>query len=786
VQTASELLEKTPPAPLAAILVARPVRACVFVPSVEGVRWERMVEHALGTQARIWGGNQNLIVPLGWEVADEELFWRLVDRCDPDVVALHAPTLADVEEIAPDVYGDAVQRIDQGLRDAGFNDNAVIAREIDRRRDGPFWSFELSEALRTKLVERLAPLHLDAADPRPVHLDGTNKPPYPMTDLLALKELPTGVLDVTSTLGDVDRLILTHAVGRLIPSFKRALEDRGVTSNQVRVEHEAILLSTAWPRHSVVTEFGYPRLLSELGLARRLAFADRDKVIVVVGDDRRDFFLFHGLSRLRPYVFWIPAARLDNQAYVDAIAEAVRFAVRGAGVQQVHVTTASSPDAAAAAIALLEQQRGRQMPEPTSIDWRDTIPLSPLWAGDARSERRVALLRYEGETQELLTPTPVSVSPTEEDLSGLRWMVDVEVQGWRPARHSSLGTLVFQGPTVTAHDFRTSGLGPSYFGLGPLVQAFLGLEGSTARPRLRPLAIVDQVASILGPLGWDIRLSDKGAYALQTARLFGGVTGLATALRDQATRALLDAYMTPTTSNDPGKFLKDTRRRYLSLEEAAGVVGTETDVPALVARLYDLGVLVRGHILKCEYCRATSFYSLTEGQRFTCVRCRTVQKATRLSWLGTPEPEFRYALSEVVFQFLNNHGELPLLAVHDHFVVDRGREREALDVAFELDLVSPDEQLREHDIVATWGAELWLGEATFAKRLERRNADEAERLQRLAETAKALSARGVLFVTSAERFQVATRARIRAAFREPGWPDVVFMEGFGAGASAEG
>jgi len=744
-----------------------------------------MVEHALAAQARIWGGNQNLVVSLGWEVGSEELFWRLVERCDPDVVGLHSPSLADLEEIAPDLYADQVQRIVQGLRDAGFNDEQTHADQIAQRREAPFWEqFDLSKELRAKLVERVAPLHLAAGEPRTVHLNGTASPPYPLTDATALQELPETVLDVTSTLGDVDRLILTHGVGRLLPSFKSALEGRGVGRNPVQVNHEAILLQTAWPRHNVITEFGYPRLLSDTGLARRLAFADRDKVIVVVGDDRRDFFLFHGLSRLRPYVFWIPAARLDNQAYVDAIAEAIRFAVRGAGVQRVHVTTASSEEAAAAAVARLEDQGGRQMPQPILADWRETIPLSPLWAGDARSERRVALLRHEGETQELQTPTPVSVSPTAEDFSGLRWMVDVDVQGWTPALHPSLGTSVFQGPAVTAHDFRTSALGPSYFGLGPFVQAFLGLEGSTARPRLRPRAIVDQVADVVRPLGWDIRLSDKGAYALQSARLFGGVTGLADALKEKATRALLDAYMTPTTTNDPGRYLKDTRRRYLSLEEAAGVIGGAADVPAVVAQLYDVGVLVRGHILKCEYCRATSFYTLTEEQRFTCVRCRTAHKATRFSWLGTPEPEFRYALSEVMYQFLNNHGELPLLALNRHFVVGRASERETLDVAFELDLISPDGQLREHDIVATWGSELWLGEATLGDRLEDTNAGEAERLRRLAETATALCARGVLFVTAAEEFQAGTKGRIRATFRDPTWRDVLFLEGF-SGAAAE-
>jgi hypothetical protein len=155
-------------------------------------------------------------------------------------------------------------------------------------------------------------------------------------------------------------------------------------------------------------------------------------------------------------------------------------------------------------------------------------------------------------------------------------------------------------------------MGPSYFGQAAFVQAFLGLEGSTARPRLRPRAIVEQVTDVLQPLGWEVSLSDKGAYALQSARLFGSLEELASALRSKATRALLDAYLNPTNRNDPGIYLSATRRRYFSLEEARGLVNG-ADVAPVVTELYDRNALVRGHVLKCEHCRATSFLLTQRG-----------------------------------------------------------------------------------------------------------------------------------------------------------------------------
>lgn len=782
-QTASELLGLTPPAPLSAVLVARPVRACVFVPDVEGVAWQRLVEHALAAQTRVWGGTYNLVVPTGWEIADDELFWLLIDRFDPDMVALHAPKRADVEEIAPEKYAAAMAQADQQLRDLGFGDE-TRADEITRLRGEMCWRTDPSPALRSKLVQRVAPLRLGEDDPRTVYVDGTTPPPYPLTDVAALRELPGSVLDVRAALDDVDQLMLTHAVGRLLPSFKSALEERGVTSNDVLIEHEEILFGHLWPHGRVVTEYGYPRLLAEIGLARRLFLADRDDVIVVVGDEPRDFLLYQGLSRLRPYVYWLPAARLDNQVFVTGLAQAARRAIRTEiGGGDLAVTTASSYDAAAAAVGLLNGEPGRDGPDAALVEWQATIPRSYMWSADARSERRVLLLRHEEETQELQTPTPVSVSVSPDTPSELRWMVDVDVRGWRPARHPALGTQVIRGPAVTDHDARTSTGGPSYFGQGPFVQAFLGLEGSTARPRLRPRTVVEQATDVLQPLGWEVSLSDKGAYALQSARLFDGIEGLANALRSEATRALLDAYLTPSKSNDPGMYLSDTRRRYFSLEEARAVVGG-ADLPALVSDLYDRGALIRGHALKCEHCRATSFYSLSEEQRFTCVRCRTSQRATRSSWLEKPEPEFRYALDEVLFQFLTHNGQLPLLAAYDHFVVGRGPEREPFDIACELDLISPDGQLREHDIVATWGAELWLGEATVADKLEDANAEEVERLERLRESAQALCARGVLLVTTSDRFSERTKQNIGNVFADPVWPEVVYAEGFDAGSVA--
>jgi hypothetical protein len=344
-QTASELLGLSPPAPLSATLVARPVRACVFVPSVEGVAWQRLVEHALAAQTRIWGGQHNLVVPTGWELADDDLFWCLIERFDPDVIAQHVPTYADVEEIAPGGHADANRRLERELDELGF-DPAVRREEIERRRDYPFWDWRLSAELHAKVVDRIAPLWVGNQgnqEARSLSFDGTTAPSYPTTDVAALRELPNSVLDIRTTLGDVDQLMLTHAVGRLLPSFRRALEERDTAINDVSIQHEAHLLRDVWPRGGVVTEFGYPRTLSETGVARRLSLEGRERAVVVVGDEPRDFLLYHGLNRLRPQVYWLPGERIVDEAFSGALVERVRHASQfEIGGGEVAVTTAAS------------------------------------------------------------------------------------------------------------------------------------------------------------------------------------------------------------------------------------------------------------------------------------------------------------------------------------------------------------------------------------------------------------------------------------------------------------
>jgi hypothetical protein len=310
VKTASELLDLTPPAPLAAILSVRPVRVCVLVPSAEGVPWQRMVEHAIATQTRVWGGAFNLVVPTGWELAEDELFWRLVDLIDPDVLGIHMPRYSDAEEIAPDVYDRAMEDSARQLNDLGSEDEGMLAAHLKRLGNEPTWRIEPSDLLTRRLIERTAPLTVGReGKPRTVYFDGSSGPSYPFTDAAVLREIPRTAHDIRTTLGDLDQLLLTNSAGRLLHSTRGALVEHGVNVFDVIIESEHELLRHVWPRPGDGIEPTLPISLSMTGLGQRVRLESFDRVVVVVGDEPRDFLLFHGLTRVRPFVYWLPHSR---------------------------------------------------------------------------------------------------------------------------------------------------------------------------------------------------------------------------------------------------------------------------------------------------------------------------------------------------------------------------------------------------------------------------------------------------------------------------------------------
>jgi hypothetical protein len=193
----------------------------------------------------------------------------------------------------------------------------------------------------------------------------------------------------------------------------------------------------------------------------------------------------------------------------------------------------------------------------------------------------------------------------------------------------------------------------------------------------------------------------------------------------------------------------------------------ETPVATIIDSLLARGVLRRGLVLKCRRCRQEAWHPISAvGETFECNRCHLDQAADRFSWLGSDEPVWSYRLAEVLNQFLENDGELPVLAVHDVF---ESSDR-PLAHAFELDLIAPDDRTYEVDIFSTDGYRLWIGEAKKNRRFE------SWRLPFISQLASLTDAYGVLLTTSRPRWPLATLNQAAEAF-QGSWPHLRMIEG---------
>jgi hypothetical protein len=735
-----------------------------------------MFTAALAALTRFWGGDQNLLFPLQDDLASHELFWALADRLDADHFLVYNGAAADLEYLAPEDYAASLEAVRQQV--AEF-DEEVIRRHLEEWRELWIVEGQVPDGLEELLVGRVAPMHdraLNGLEP----FGGMHAPPYPFTDVASLADLPQPVTDPTTTLGEVERLLLAAEVGRLPPGLRQALADR-----DIEVADEALDTPVAWRqfyfRHVRRTPTNYPLRLTELGLEwyRRQPLGGAP-LPVVVGDDAWDFTLFYALRRWRSLAYWIPAGYLENEEYCRNLL--MTLEQQPTGATTIALLSASDDalrEQALERLAEYQERMGRGARRLTLQvgDWREFVRDEPnrLFERDNYGLPQ-PLLVVGGTSPQLPTPLPRQVAA--ETPTDIRWITDVAVDGWSAVRNRRLGVRVLDGGGYDEHFFRAGNDGLAYHCPHFMTIGGASLEASTVRPRLRPLDLLDQLATAVEPQGWRITPSDKGIYARETTALFGGIAELATALRSADTRPVLDTYLRRDDAA-PGRLLVVDSRRYLSLADIGAVLDEER-AAARLGELEPLQVLRRGVILKCRRCRAAAFYSAAEFEpTFRCVRCRLDQVPDRSSWFGTIEPIWYYRLDEVVFQFLMHNGHLPLLAAFDRFQ----DAREPVAYAFELDVFDAAEEKSELDVAVLVGGRLWVGEATVQDRFETSAADEQERLARLGEVVDVLDAYGIIFATSAPEFSERTKTHVDAVF-DGLWPRVEYREAVAIEAAA--
>jgi hypothetical protein len=467
----------TPEGLLAAQVALRPMRVGVFIPEVPGVSWHRMWEHALATQCRWWGGSANVPFPLDEALIDNELFWALADCLDPDAWVVHTGKLADLEELNPSDY----VRVRKELAEAHAEYPEVVAA-------GPI-NIALQDALKLEwpsdewqelLARRTASLDFFGVAGS-TSGDQHDAPPYPFTDVVAFEQLPEPCDVWTTSLGDLERLLLTVEIGRFTRHSKETLEaKRTVRGRDIDTEEEL--------REVLFTDLGHfplPLTLSEWGLAWYWRGLSSDPIAIVVGSQPLDFTLFYAARRVRSLAYWLPDELRSNAMFVGRLAREAHKRARNTN-RRILVVSASADDRARQ--QALEELKGHylQLTKTEVGTWRDVLPEFPgrLYEVDQQGAPQPLVLQ-QGRTPEVVSPLPRNVSMA--DYRGMHWMTEVSVRDWQPMRHRTLGGVLAprwrDDPTV----IRTNTEGIAYRCPPSLVPPSRTLAGIVANPELHPL-----------------------------------------------------------------------------------------------------------------------------------------------------------------------------------------------------------------------------------------------------------------------------------------------------------
>jgi hypothetical protein len=737
-----------PPSHIPISMAARPARLGLLVPAdITGLPWPQMFEAALATQSRFWGGSGNLVFPLTKRFAENEVFWVLAEIFDADAWLHYTPTVGEMEHLDPRYYATQVNALTEQMGEAG--DTQIAAQFLSDLRSEPCLDVKPTDDEIAAMRSRLIPIGEEEDGAIAVDsFDGVHAAGWPFTDIGDFDDFQIEkIFQPLAPSGAARKLLMTAKYGRATETFSNLLAGRGIAVEDFPLDR------FKWAR--AVTERDEMRVetpwtLSATGISRYGSPARRGSpAALVVGNSPWDFTLYYALTHLTGSAWWLPSWLARDDAYVMSLARALRHAATREGREAIVVSTSSMKqrDIALAKIASLPGS-GKA---PHAGDWKEALPSEPLQFYVSGMQGRTRLLALaDNEVPELDTPIPRR--PKTADEAQMRWIAEVRGPNWAPIRHQKLAGKLLPQIAADHHLARTSRGGVAYFPSSSFVLTGESLDSAVRRPGFRPLSLEDQLKAALVGDGWSLGPSDKGIYAEESMALFGGYEELCSALLDSRVRAVMDAFLKVSTL---GPKLSVDGRRYLTLKHFLDLLGEDSS--SVLRPLIDAGVLIRGTVLKCARCRQIAWHRARYvTDQFACDRCDHHQPATRESWFGTDEPIQSYRLAEVVFQFLENHGELPLLGTREAFQ----RSRRPAGRSFELELTSPEGRKLEIDIFHSDGSQLWIGEASISGRFS------ADRLRLLHDLATKVNAAGVLLLTSKGSWSSGTAAAAHEIFSE--------------------
>jgi len=777
----------------------RPGRIAVLT-DINDQQWQSTCLRIIEYFTRTWGGCGNIIVPTDGKTISPN-FWKLLEIFDADYLQAYRRTGADAEIEQPDKFEDQYQKhIGAWQAQIGGKTDPSAAKTIrENLCNVPLSKFDISPALQQELKRRLAPFFFQNWIVEARTITARSAPHHPHTDVLDIlqnvvhpnrvfKAYPEDVFPPlwwAAAFGQVNGDTEARLVNNGIKVF-----ELGRTRDDVKllislavegVETSPFLTDTTVPAIREMLD-SMPSRLSMVGLSRyrSIKFHDwTEPVVAIAGSTVEDFALYYALSRIGTRVVWIPQSVTDAALAQKTLSPGIDAAwyfvndlgnlARGntqryAGMKLVSIGL-GAPQLHKLR-ALLSRDSIASFPcDIATVD--DAIPDYPAryYEADNASVLRSLAIQDDGVIPLFQTPLPRNFAPVNPHKQ--RWLTELKVVQHHIPRHYVLGERLMGAPYFTSKDVRISSEGPTYFCPSNFLFGGATAESSVPRPSIRIPETPDIFEALAQSGGLVSGLSDKGFYAQSACDKFGGLEMLADFLRSQVGQLFVSAFLDRTEpksgDHNRGVLLRD--RRYLDFDSLNAVLGNELTTRATLDQLSQKGVLYRGYVLKCQFCRYADWLPLADlTDRFRCRRCHREQIFTSRHWRHPNQPNVYYQLDELFYLGLEHNMQVPVLALD---VMRRASEESFLFV-HEMAYTERDSRgsAREVDINCIVDGRISIGEAKKEGRLAPSEKEEKAVIGSYKSLADRLAAHQVIFATSEGEWQGATSDRIRKAFED--------------------
>jgi hypothetical protein len=681
----------------------RPGRAAVLV-DINDPHWESSCLRVLEYFTRLWGGCGNIIVPTDGKVISP-LFWRILERFDPDYLDAYARTGRDVEIEEPAKFEQAYERnIAAWEQQISAKTDQNAAKTIrENLRQSVVTPFGISTELQHELRDRLAPFYLQEWIVEAGSLVAGSVPHHPHVDVMDILPYAAHSKRVMRVSGAAPfpQLWWASSFGSINPEMQGQLATLNVDTYEYggSIEEYKLLISLGVKGHE---EVGSARFLTNksfstiqgilqsapvrlsmtgLGYYRSIRHQDATELVIAIAGARiEDFALYYALSRMKSRVVWIPTSVLEQLLgppltsrvidpawyFTNDLASLARGNnQRYGGLKLLSATL--TPEQLEQVKAGLSEIAVSHLNQCQIVAPAQVIPEEPIrhYETNNVSDLRSFAVPEDGMIRLFETPVPKSIA--EVNPSKHRWLTELNIRQYQAPRHYVLGESMMGSSSFTTKDVRISSNGPAYFCPSWYILGGASAESSVPRPTIHILEPLEIFRDVARPTGLSCAISDKGFYAENACLKFGGLDKLAAFLRSRNgqlfTKAFLDKTKPGEDDHLKGALLGD-KRRYFDLNSLAATLGSETEAAQILDRLSSAAVLYRGFILQCQYCRRADWFPLRElSDSFTCKRCHREQVFTQRHWRYPNQPHLHYQLDELVYLGLEHNMQVPLLAL---------------------------------------------------------------------------------------------------------------------------